>query len=134
MKSIRARGNNFDGELFKRLRTWARSKVAVLDAIVQKGIDGSVVVPVTEKVMGCLVVSGRFTVLDRANVEKVLREREFQVSGLVSDAEITEAGKYLGADFVVVIKVQRLAATYFLGAKMIPSRPDKLPGLFGGRR
>ncbi|MFA6505596.1 MAG: hypothetical protein WCT14_05850, partial [Treponemataceae bacterium] len=38
---------------------------------------------------------------------------------LVSDAEITEAGKYLGADFVVVAKVQRVADTYFLTAKMI---------------
>jgi hypothetical protein len=97
----------------------AQPKVAVLDAIVQKGIDSSVVIPVTEKVIERLVVSGRYTVLDRANIEQVLREREFQLSGFVSDKEITEAGKYLGADFVVVVKVQKIDTTYFLSAKMI---------------
>lgn len=98
---------------------WAQPKVAVLDAVVPNNIDQSVVIPVTEKVIERLVVSGRYTVLDRANVDKVLREREFQLSGLVSDAEITEAGKYLGADFVVVAKVQRVADTYFISGKMI---------------
>jgi len=98
---------------------WTQPKVAVLDAVVPKGINSSVVIPVTEKVIERLVNSGRFTVLDRANVEQVLGEREFQVSGLVSDAEVTEAGKYLGADYVVVLKVQKIEDTYFLSAKMI---------------
>jgi len=98
---------------------WAQPKVAVLDAVVPNNIDQSVVIPVTEKVIERIVISKRFTVLDRANVGQVLKEREFQLSGLVSDAEVTEAGKYLGADFVVVAKVQRVAETYFLTAKMI---------------
>ncbi len=98
---------------------WAQPKIAVLDAAVPNNIDQSVVIPVTEKIIERLVISGRYTVLDRANVDKVLKEREFQVSGMVSDAEITEAGKYLGADFVVVAKVQRVSDTYFLSAKMI---------------
>lgn len=98
---------------------WAEPKIAVLDAIVPKGIDQSVVVPVTEKIMERLVVSGRFMVLDRSNIHQVLKEREFQLSGLVSDAEVSEAGKYLGADFVVVSRVQRIAETYFLSAKTI---------------
>lgn len=98
---------------------WAQPKVAVLDALVQKGIDSSVAVPVTEKVIERLVVSGRYVVLDRANIEQVLREREFQVSGLVSDEDITAAGKYLGADLVVVVRVQKVAETYFVSSKMI---------------
>jgi hypothetical protein len=99
---------------------WAQQpKVAVLDAVVPANLDQSVVIPVTEKLAERLVVSGKYTVLDRSNVEQVLKEREFQVSGLVSDAEITEAGKYLGADFVVVARVSRVAETYFLSAKLI---------------
>ncbi len=99
--------------------SWGQPKVAVLDALVQKGIPASVIVPVTEKLMERLVVSGKYTVLDRSNVEQVLLEREFQVSGLVSDSEVTEAGKFLGADFVVVVKVQKVDTTFFLSAKMI---------------
>lgn len=105
--------------LFLATAAGAQIKIAVLDAVISRGIDSSVVIPVTEKVMERLVVSGRYIVLDRANVDKVLGEREFQVSGLVSDDEISAAGKYLGANFVVAIRVQRVSQTYFLSAKMI---------------
>lgn len=97
----------------------AQPKVAVLDADVQKGIDRSAASAIAEKLTERLVLSGRFIVLDRSNVEQVLREREFQLSGLVSDSEISQAGKYLGADFVVAIRVQRVDRTYMVTAKMI---------------
>ena len=97
----------------------AQPKVAVLDAEIQKGIDKSAASAIAEKVTERLVLSGRFIVLDRSNVEKVLREREFQLSGLVSDSEISEAGRYLGADFVVAIRIQRVDRTYVVTAKMI---------------
>ena len=97
----------------------AQPKVAVLDADLQRGIDRSAAAAVAEKLTERLVLSGRYTVLDRANVEQVLREREFQLSGLVSDTEISETGKFLGADFVVVIRVQRVDRTYLVSARMI---------------
>jgi hypothetical protein len=98
---------------------WAQPKVAVLDTMIPQNMDPSVIVPTTEKIIERLVVSGRFTVLDRANIENVLKEREFQVSGMVSDKDVVAAGKYLGADFVVVTKVQKVDVTYFISAKMI---------------
>jgi len=98
----------------------AQPKVAVLDAQVPKTIDQSIVIPVTEKIIERLVVSGRYTVLDRANIEQVFKEREFQLTDIVSDQEAAAAaGKYLGADFVVVVKVQMVGDTYFLTSKLI---------------
>lgn len=97
----------------------AQPKVAVLNALAAERIDQSVTGPVTEKVIERLVASGRYLVLDRANVQSVLKEREFQYSGLVSDAEVSQAGKYLGADQVVVIKIENLEGTYFVSARMI---------------
>jgi hypothetical protein len=98
---------------------WSQPKVAVLDTIVPQSMDQSVVIPTTEKIIERLVVSGRFTVLDRANIESVLKEREFQLSGMVTDQDVVKAGKYLGADFVVVAKAQKVSDTYFISAKMI---------------
>jgi hypothetical protein len=98
---------------------WAQPKVAVLDAIIPDNMDPSVIVPVTEKIAERLVVSGRFTVLDRMNIESVLKEREFQVSGMVTDKDVVTAGQYLGADFVVVARIQKVSDTYFIAAKMI---------------
>ncbi|HTX73572.1 MAG TPA: CsgG/HfaB family protein, partial [Rectinemataceae bacterium] len=101
------------------LNAWAQPKVAVLDTIIPDNMDPSVIIPTTDKIDERLVVSGRFLVLDRANIASVLKEREFQVSGMVSDQDIVQAGKYLGADFVVVARVQKVSDTYFISAKMI---------------
>jgi len=98
---------------------WSQPKVAVLDSVIPQNMDPSVIVPSTDKIIERLVVSGRFTVLDRANIESVLKEREFQVSGMVSDQDVVTAGKYLGADFVVVAKISKVGDTYFISAKMI---------------
>jgi len=43
-------------------------------------MDPSVIIPITEKIAERLVVSGRCYVLDRANIDSVLKEREFEVS------------------------------------------------------
>jgi hypothetical protein len=98
---------------------WSQPKVAVLDAIIPQNMDPSIQGPATEKLIEKLVQSNRFTVLDRANIESVLKEREFQVSGMVSDQDVVTAGKYLGADYVVVAKLSKVGDTNFISGKMI---------------
>ena len=100
----------------------ALPKVAVLDIIVQKGVDPSAVVPVTESIMEEVVGTRAYVVLDRAYVEQVLKEQEFDVSSMVSDTQAAKAGQYLGADYVVAGKLQMLGDAYFLVAKMIEVR------------
>jgi TolB-like protein len=97
----------------------ALPKVAVLDISAQKGIDSSVVVPVTETIMEEVVSVRAYVVLDRAYVEQVLKEQEFDASAMVSDKQVAQAGEYLGADYVIAGKVQMLGESYFLVAKMI---------------
>jgi TolB-like protein len=94
-------------------------KIAVLDATIPKGFDASVIVPITENIMEELVKSKKYTVLDRNNITAIFKERDFQLSGEVTDTDITKAGKMLGADFVVVSKMQQVGDSYFLTAKMI---------------
>lgn len=94
--------------------------VAVLDTILAPGMDPTVAVPVTDKIVEELVNSGKFTVIDRANVEQILREKEFQLSsGIVRTQEVRQAGEYLGADFVIVANASRVGSTYVISAKMI---------------
>jgi basic membrane protein A and related proteins len=98
---------------------FSNPKVAVLDFTVERGIETSMAIPVTEMVMESLVNSRVFTVLDRAYIGQVLKEKEFQLSGMVSDSEVAAVGQYLGADYVVAGKVQLAAGIYFLVAKLI---------------
>ncbi len=95
-------------------------QIAVLDAVLAPGIDPAAALPVTDKIIEELVNSGKFTVIDRANVDQILREKEFQLSsGIVRNEEVRQAGEYLGADFVVVANASRVGSTYVISAKMI---------------
>jgi len=105
--------------VFPALFVAALPKVAVLNALVNDKIDPSVVTPVTDKVVEKLVASSSFVVLDREYVDQVLKEREFQLSGMVTDQDISKAGKYLGAQYVVVIRVELVGDTYFVSSRMI---------------
>ena len=97
----------------------AQPSIAVLDALIEAGVDISAQGPVTEKIIEAFVASGDYTVLDRSNVQDVLEEKKFQLSGLVRDSEIKQAGEYLGADFVCVAKVSKVGQTYFVSGKII---------------
>lgn len=97
----------------------ALPQVAVLDAVIEEDMDPGVSVAVADKISEALVNSGKYTVLDRANAELVLREKEFQLSGLVRTEEIRRAGEYLGADLVVAARAARIGDTYFVSARMI---------------
>ena len=100
----------------------ALPKVAVLDILAQKGIDISAVVPITESIMEEVVATRAYIVLDRAYIEQVLKEQEFDLATMSNDTEIAKAGQYVGADYVVTGKVQLLGDAYFLVAKMIEVR------------
>jgi hypothetical protein len=94
--------------------------LAVLEAVLDAGIDPSAGPLVTSKIEEAFVNSGKFTVLDRANIDRVLQEKEFQLSsGIVRNEEVRQAGEYLGADVAVVATVSRIGQTYVVSAKMI---------------
>lgn len=102
------------------LAAFAVPQVAVLDTVLAAGVDPAAGTLVTSKLEEEFVNRKAYKVLDRANVERVLREKEFQLSsGIVKNEEIRQAGEYLGADLVVVANVSRIGQTYVISAKMI---------------
>jgi hypothetical protein len=98
---------------------WAQPKVAVFDAAIPADMDTAVVIPMTEKIIERLAASGRFAVLDREDIERLLKRRDFKLPRTLSDADAAEAGEYLGADYVVVAKAQEIGDTYYVSSKMI---------------
>ena len=108
----------------------APPKVAVLDAVLPEGMEKQVAIGVTEKISEELVSSGKYTVLDRTTVGQSLKEIEFQMSGIVSDADIKKAGEQLnsrlGAAYVVVARVSQLANTFFVSAKLIDIKTGEI--------
>ncbi|TFG81593.1 MAG: hypothetical protein E4H20_09510, partial [Spirochaetales bacterium] len=104
----------------------ARYKVAVVDAILPEGLDQAAISPVTEKAAETLLAMGAFDVLDRSYVDAILKEMEFQLSTLTDASKTAAAGTMLGADCLLVIKVDKLDGIFFLNAKLLETETGRV--------
>lgn len=80
-----------------------KTKITVLDFQIQGGKNdnpdlGKIV---AEWIITALVQEGRFDVIERRLLEKVLQEQKFGVSGVVDESSASKLGKVLGAKIVI---------------------------------
>jgi TolB-like protein len=66
-----------------------------------------------------IIATGKYRVIERAELAQVLEEHAFQRSGLVDASTIAELGRLVGADYVAVGSVSRLAGTYTVAVRYI---------------
>ena len=58
-------------------------------------------------------------VVDRQNLEKVLAEQNFQLSGYVSDESVVRIGQMLGAQFIIIGSGENMTDYYHVQIKML---------------
>jgi hypothetical protein len=91
--------------------------VAELDA---RGIQTSEAGTIADNLTVQLQQSGRFRVMERSQIAKILREQNFQSSGACDGSECAvELGKILGIDRMVVGSVGKVGATYSLNLRLV---------------
>jgi TolB-like protein len=76
----------------------ARSRIAVLDI---DSYDAELGVFTTEELIMFLVKTRKFSVIDRDSIETLLKEQNFQMSGVVNDNTAVSIGKFLGASVII---------------------------------
>jgi curli biogenesis system outer membrane secretion channel CsgG len=86
---------------FKMDRTW---RIAILPpAVGQAGTSG------LEDHAGLLLMKpGRFSLVDRTEVDRILQEQQFGSSGVVDPATAAKLGKLMGAEGVMTINITSL--------------------------
>ena len=84
----------------------APKKVAVMPFESVSGSEERKVAEImTDQVTVTLVNSGSYTVLERTQLEKAIKEINFQNSGVVNPNQMIELGKMTGTDYTIVGKV-----------------------------
>ena len=82
---------------------------------------------IREEISTIIVRSKGFTVLERALINKVLEENKFQMSDLVDEAQISELGKMMGANYVFVTSMTPMGSSdYYLSFKLIEVATAKI--------
>ena len=93
-------------------------KVAVFDPA--GSVSSSIKEIVREEISTVVVNALGYTVLERSLINKVLEENKFQKGGLVDDSQISDVGKRMGANLVLVSSLTIMEdGNYYISCKMI---------------
>jgi len=93
--------------------------LAVMDLNCGATVNKENCVGLTNVVIDELVKIGKYTVIDRANRDKILGEAKFQITGCVADSCTIEAGRILGVGKMVVGSITKIGETYLLTLQLL---------------
>ncbi|MDD5222886.1 MAG: PEGA domain-containing protein [bacterium] len=92
--------------------------IAVLDLDIAKAIPAEARVSLSDLLREKLVNTGRFRVVDRNNMDKILKEQGFQLQDCTSKECAVQVGRLLGVEKMVSGNVTKLGQTYIISAQM----------------
>jgi TolB-like protein len=99
--------------------------IAIFDFEVKTG-DKSISGPLTDNVIHQLSQSDKYEIIDRGNMNKILKEQKFQMSGCVAQECKVEAGQILGVGKIVTGSVGIVGKTYYLTLQLIDVQTGKI--------
>ncbi|MFC2061924.1 FlgO family outer membrane protein [Elusimicrobiota bacterium] len=67
-----------------------------------------------------------FSVIERGQLSRVLEEQQLSMSGIIDDKSAIQAGKLLGADFMVVGSVSRMQGEYVINARLVKTQTSEI--------
>lgn len=80
---------------------------------------GQYITTVQEMFCTGFVESRRFTVVEREQIEKILKEKQFAQTGVVDARTARELGSVLGVSFLLIGSVSKLGETYEIDARLV---------------
>jgi len=99
-------------------RAQERTNVALTD-LQSEGVDASTARVITDRLRTELFKTGVFTVVERGQMEEILKEQGFQQSGCTNDACVVEVGQILGVKGMLAGSVGKVGELYTLNVRMI---------------
>ncbi len=102
-----------------------KKSIAVL-ALQGNGISPSEANVLTDELRSVLVQTGKYDVLERNNMESILNEQGFQMSGCTSAECAVEAGKLLGVQKMVGGSVGKLGTLYNISIRIFDVQTGRI--------
>lgn len=77
-----------------------------------------------------LAAQGEYTVIDRSDLDRVLKEQEVRLSGLVDPKKAAEVGKLIGAELLITGRIVKNEDQLYAFCKAISVETSELKGFF----
>ena len=97
---------------------FAKDIIAVLD-LEQIGLTPQEAQILTQRLTTKLINLDKYQVVERSNMDKILKEQQFQHSGCTDSECAVEIGQLLNTDFIVIGSVSKFGNTWVLDARLI---------------
>lgn len=102
------------------LATHARTPLLAVSDLSARGVSKNDAAIISDRLREALVQSGKVRVLEREEMDRILKEQAFQQSGACDQSECAvKIGKLLSVDRMVVGTVGRIGELYTLGARIL---------------
>lgn len=92
--------------------------LAVLD-LEGRGISALEAASLTDRLSSELVKTGGITVVERGQMNQILEEQDFQMTGCTSDECAVEVGQLLGVSQMIAGSIGKLGNTFLLDVRII---------------
>lgn len=96
-------------------------KVAVLDVVSRVSGESIDTATLTEMLQVALVDRGEFRIVERSLLDKIVKEQEFEASGL-TDGQAAKIGELAGANKVMLVSIAKFADKYLVIVKGIDAK------------
>jgi len=99
---------------------WAKSPSLAVEDFASRGVSKDDAAILSDRLREALVQTGKVRVLEREEMDKILKEQAFQQSGACDQSECAvKIGRLLAVDRMVVGTVGRIGSLYTLGARLL---------------
>ena len=92
--------------------------IAILE-LEQKGLTKQEAEILTDRLTTELISLDRYQVVERTNMDKILKEQKFQKSGCTDSECAVDIGQLLNTDYIVIGSVSKFGSTWTLDARLI---------------
>ena len=99
---------------------------AVMDLESQEGVSQGVSKIISDCLRTHLVNTGKFIIVTRENMEQILKEQQFQLSGCTSNECVVQVGQLLGVRKMFTGSIGKVGATYVINLKIIDMQSGKI--------
>ncbi|NLG18078.1 MAG: hypothetical protein GX556_12170 [Fibrobacter sp.] len=107
--------------------TTSITNIAVLDLVTRGGLTNEEVLSISDRLRGELISTQKYTVIERGQMDVILREQGFQQTGACSEAScIVEVGQLLAVHKMVGGSIGKVGKAYSINLKIIDVKSGKI--------
>lgn len=99
--------------------------IAVFDIEVSGKVDKDVAQPLSDSIRREIMMAHKYEVIDRSNMDKILKEQSFQMTGCTTKDCAVEAGQMLGVGKIVVGRLSSVGKMYYLSLSLVNVQTGK---------